>query len=125
MKTTVEVVDGVWEKGRDALYSYITGFVLSLLCTLMPYFAVTRTLLSKPALVTFVLFFAVTQFLIQVIFFLHLPARRKPYWNLIVFFFTLAIVTFLFVGTLWIMYHLNQNMMGIMPTTSNEGFIPQ
>lgn len=125
MKTVVEVVDGSWEKGRGALYSYITGFVLSLFCTLVPYVAVTRTLLSKEALVSLIFFFAVAQFLIQVIFFLHLPARRKPYWNLIVFFFTLAIVSFLVIGTLWIMYHLNTNMMGVTPNTSNEGFIPQ
>ncbi len=125
MKTTVEVIDGSWEKGKGALYSYVTGFVLSLFCTVVPYLAVTRALLSKGTLTFLVLSFAVFQFLIQVVFFLHLPAKRKPYWNLIVFFFTIAIVTFLVGGSLWILHHLNTNMMGVTPRASNEGFIPQ
>lgn len=125
MKTRVEVIDETWEKKRDSLYSYILGFVLSLLCTILPYIAVTHRVLERDSLVALVIFFAITQFIIQVVFFLHLPARRKPYWNLIVFFFTLAVVTFLVGGSLWIMYHLNQNMMGLTPTSSNEGFIPQ
>lgn len=125
MKKTYDVVDEQFEASKDAMGSYITGFALSILLTVIPYVIVTERLFTRTSLLAWVIFFAVAQFLVQVIFFLHLPVKIKPYWNIIVFIFTLLIVLFLVVGTLWIMYHLNVNMMGVSPFNSNEGFIPQ
>lgn len=125
MQKKYEVIDEQFEASKDAMGSYITGFALSILLTVIPYVIVTERLFTRTNLVIWIACFAVAQFLVQVLFFLHLPAKVKPYWNVIVFVFTLLIVTFLVVGTLWIMYHLNVNMMGTSPFNSNEGYIPQ
>jgi len=125
MTHSFPVIDEKLEASRKALQSYVTGFIFSLLLTIAPYYLVTRHLLGGWSVLAAVIFFAVVQLLVQVVFFLHLPAKTKPYWNLIVFFFTLLIVSFLVVGSLWIMYHLNYNMMGVSPFNSNEGYIPQ
>ena len=120
-----EVVDDKFESGKKAMRSYCTGFILSLILTFIPYYIVTRHVVGSYELLLGITLLGVAQLLVQVIFFLHLPAKIKPYWDLIVFFFTLLIVSFLVIGTLWIMYHLNYNMMGVSPFNSNEGRIPQ
>lgn len=125
MAYTFDVIDKRLESGKKAMYLYIAGFIISLLLTLLPYYIVTRHVADTANILYGIAFFGVAQLLAQVLFFLHLPAKVKPYWNLLVFFFTLLIVSFLVVGTLWIMYHLNYNMMGQTPFNSNEGYIPQ
>jgi cytochrome o ubiquinol oxidase operon protein cyoD len=125
MKKSFEVVDEKFESSRDALFSYVTGFALSILLSFIPYVMVTEQMFGRLSLVIGVTFFAVAQLVVQVVFFLHLPAKKKPYWNIVVFVYTLLIVAFLVIGSLWIMYHLNYNMMGVTPFKSNEGYIPQ
>jgi cytochrome o ubiquinol oxidase operon protein cyoD len=125
MKKSFEVVNEKFESSRDALFSYIAGFFLSLFLTIIPYVMVTEQMLDRKSSLIWIFFFAVAQLCVQVLFFLHLPAKEKPYWNIIAFVYTLLIVAFLVIGSMWIMYHLNMNMMGVSPFHSNEGFIPQ
>ncbi len=125
MKKSFEVIDEKFESSRNALYSYLIGFLLSVFLTILPYVMVTERMFGRNSLLIGVTLFAIAQLCVQVIFFLHLPAKEKPYWNIIVFVYTLIIVAFLVIGSLWIMYNLNVNMMGVSPFHSNEGFIPQ
>lgn len=125
MENDFKVIDEQFESGRRAMRSYVAGLVLSILFTLIPYFIVTEHLLGVQSIVWGVTLFAVAQLFVQVVFFLHLHKRSKPHWNMVVFVFTLLIVAFLVVGSLWIMYHLNYNMTGVSPFNSNEGYIPQ
>lgn len=125
MNKDFEVIDESLEAGKKALQSYSVGFVFSLLLTIAPYYIVTRHVFETRSLTLIVAFFAVIQLLVQVVYFLHLNKKSKPHWNMVVFFFTLLIVLFLVVGSLWIMYHLNVNMTGMSPFSSNEGYIPQ
>jgi cytochrome o ubiquinol oxidase operon protein cyoD len=125
MKKSFEVVDESFESSRNAMLSYVTGFFLSLFLTLVPYVMVTEQMFGRNSLILGITLFAIAQLFTQVIFFLHLPVKEKPYWDMIVFVYTLLIVAFLVIGSMWIMYHLNVNMMGVSPFHSNEGFIPQ
>lgn len=123
--TSFDVIDETFESSQRAMHSYILGFALSLVLTIIPYVLVTRHMIGGDSGLFVITLFAVGQLLVQVFFFLHLPAKVKPYWDLIVFFYTILILLFLVIGTLWIMYHLNVNMMGVSPFNSNEGYIPQ
>ena len=125
MKNSFEIIDEQLEASKRAMRSYSIGFVLSVVLTLIPYYFVTRELFSAKNLLLVAAFFGVLQLFVQVIFFLHLHKKSKPHWNMIIFSFTLLIVSFLVIGSLWIMYHLNVNMMGASPFHSNEGYIPQ
>ena len=125
MANKFEVIDERFEASRKAMQSYVIGFVGSLVCTIVPYILITYHIFNANALLWSVTVLGVAQLFIQVIFFLHLPVKVRPYWDLLVFFFTLLIVAFLVVGSLWIMYHLNYNMMGVSPFNSNEGYVPQ
>ncbi|MEK7148739.1 MAG: cytochrome o ubiquinol oxidase subunit IV [Patescibacteria group bacterium] len=125
MTNDFKVIDEQYEAGRLALRSYVTGFVLSIILTLIPYFIVAKHMLGNQSLIWAVVLFAVAQLLAQVVFFLHLSKKSKPLWNMVVFAFTIFVVSFLVIGSLWIMYNLNYNMTDTSPSKTNEGHIPQ
>lgn len=90
--------------------SYITGFLLSLLLTLMPYFlVVNRNITGTPLLVTIVIF-AMLQMIVQVTFFLHIGRGPKPNWNLFFFVATVGGIAVVVGGSIFIMNDLHYNM---------------
>ncbi len=91
--------------------SYTAGFLFSILLTLIPYEIARERLLEGADLLYIITGFALLQLFVQSIFFLHLNLRSKAKWNLIVIVFTFIMVTFLVVGTIWIMQNLTNNMM--------------
>jgi cytochrome o ubiquinol oxidase operon protein cyoD len=90
--------------------SYLTGFSLSILLTLTAYLLVVHKSFSTGLLVALIIGMALIQFLIQLIFFLHLGKETKPRWKLFVFIFMIIIVLILVLGSLWIMNNLNGRM---------------
>ena len=124
MSNNYKIIDEKFESSKGAMRSYVIGFVLSIIATLIPYCMVTRLLLGPQSLIIATSIFGVAQLIIQVVFFLHLHPKSRPRWNMIVFTYTILIVMFLVIGSLWIMYHLNMNMMGTSPFHSNEGYVP-
>ena len=125
MTNSYKIIDEQFESSRKAFRSYIFGFGLSILLTIIPYYLVTKHLIGPKHILLAIVLLGVMQLVTQVIFFLNLHKKSKPHWNMIIFIFTLLIVSFLVIGSLWIMYHLNYNMMGVSPFNSNEGYIPQ
>lgn len=91
--------------------SYFLGFSLSIILTLIAYFIVVNG--SLPAFKTHIILGALAslQLLVQLIFFLHLASEEKPRWNLKSFIFTFITVIIVIVGSLWVMYNLDYNMM--------------
>lgn len=90
--------------------SYIVGFALSITFTLLSFYLVAFSGLYPATLYLIVGLLAVAQFLVQVVFFLHLNPRSNTSWNLISFLFTLVMVLVLVIGTMWIMYNLYEKM---------------
>ncbi|HSW79277.1 MAG TPA: cytochrome o ubiquinol oxidase subunit IV [Candidatus Saccharimonadales bacterium] len=90
--------------------SYVTGFVLSLIFTLIPYYLVTHESLKGHVLIAVILTFAFAQLLIQVLFFLHLGRERGPRFNTVFLAATFSAVCVVVGGSVWIMYHLQKNM---------------
>jgi cytochrome o ubiquinol oxidase subunit IV len=97
--------------GHGSLKSYIIGFILSLLLTIIPFTLVINHMLKLEYLIGAVVILAIMQLFVQLIFFLHLGSESKPRWNLTAFVFSVIIVAILVAGSLWIMYNLNYNMM--------------
>ncbi len=99
------------DPSHGSLRLYVTGFVLSISLTIMAYLMVTNHTLGKWPLVFAIATLAFIQFLVQLVFFLHLGAETKPRWKLGVFAFMALIVMILVIGSLWIMNNLNYRMM--------------
>ena len=93
------------------LQSYLLGFLVSVILVLGAYFITVKHLLSGLALDVTVSVIGVTQALVQLFLFLNLTREPKPRWNLVVFLFMVLIVLILVIGSIWIMHHLNYNMM--------------
>ncbi len=98
--------------------SYVVGFGLSVIATLLAYFIVVKHILTGPMAVYAVLFIAVVQLIIQMVFFLHIG--RGSRWKLMTFVFTSVIVLIVVIGTIWIMSNLDYNMMHMSPDEMTE-----
>jgi cytochrome o ubiquinol oxidase operon protein cyoD len=105
---------------KATLSSYITGFVLSLALTLGAAWLVSasvsaahsgRAMFSPDALIGILLALAVVQLFIQLICFMHLADESGPRWKLGALVSALGIILIVVVGSIWIMDHLNYNMM--------------
>jgi cytochrome o ubiquinol oxidase operon protein cyoD len=104
-----ETIEGS-KDAKGKLKSYITGFILSIILTLIPYFVVTNKLLSGAVLVSVLILFAIAQLFVQLIFFLHMKEESKPHLNLVVFISFVGIIIIVVVASIWIMENLNYNM---------------
>ncbi len=104
---------------RQSLYrAYIVGFVLSLLTTIMAYFFVVSHIWPMQVTIYLVMTIAVLQLVVQMVFFLHIGNGSR--WKLVTFIFTLLVVGILVVGTIWVMNHLNYNMMDMNPQQMHQ-----
>ena len=101
-----------------AYRSYVVGFILSVVTTLLAYFLVVNDVWPAHVLMYVVLAIAVVQLIIQVVFFLHIG--RGSRWKLITFLFTILIVAIVVVGSVWVMEHLNYNMMDMTPNEQKQ-----
>ena len=100
---------GVIEYGSFS--SYCKGFILSLALVLAAFFLAYFKLLSGLFLAIAVSILGFLQAAFQLVLFLNLTKEPKPRWNILVFLFMISVVLILVVGSLWIMNHLNYNMM--------------
>ena len=95
---------------HKTLTSRLIGFLSSLLLTLAAFLIIARPELFRFQIqIMFAL--AILQAIAQSIFFLNVLSEKGTRWNLVVFASTLSIISIIIVGAIWIMNHLNENMM--------------
>ncbi len=96
--------------------SYITGFIISLSFTFSAYGLVVAHLNTghrwpgDHVLLPIIIVLALAQFIVQLVYFLHLGVEPRPRWKLLVFGFMTLVVAILVFGSLWIMNNLKYNM---------------
>ena len=88
------------------------GFVLSVVLTAIPFWLVmSGTLPSKQITALVIMAFAVVQIVVHMIYFLHMNTRSENGWTMMALIFTVIMVVIALTGSLWVMHHLNINMM--------------
>ena len=93
------------------LQRYITGLVLAILLTAVPFTAVGFHLLSSGTALGLIAVCAIIQVVVHLYYFLHIDFRSTPAANMFFLIFA-AILIFLMVGgSLWIMSDLHHRMM--------------
>src|SRR6266568_6245083 len=101
---------------KGLLKSYIIGFVLSVVLTLLAYYPVWlhvnshQMMFSHELLMWFIVALAFIQLVIQLLFFLHLGQESRPRWKLLMLISFFSIVLIVVIASIWIMQHLNYNM---------------
>jgi cytochrome o ubiquinol oxidase operon protein cyoD len=90
----------------------MTGFVLAVILTIIPFFMVMARPIESPGYTAaVVLICALAQILVHMVFFLHMTPRAEDGWLLLSTIFTIVLVVITLAGSLWIVFHLNRNMM--------------
>ena len=97
---------------HGTLAGYLTGFILSVILTAIPFWLVMDMPLPDAQTTGFIVVaLAVVQIVVHMVFFLHMDPRSEGGWIMTALVFTLILVVIAISGTLWVMYHLNANMM--------------
>ena len=103
--------------GHGTYRSYLVGFLLSVVLTAIPFWLVMANPIGNLGVTAaIVIACAVVQILVHTVAFLHVNTQAQGGWTLIAYIFTGVIVFITIAGSLWIMYHLNSNMMPGMAT---------
>ncbi len=97
--------------GTGSIKSYLTGFVLSLILTAIPFALVMSGGWSYSATLAVIFIAGIVQILAHLHYFLHLDTSSEARWNVPAFIFTVLIMLLFVGGTIWIMNSLNYRMM--------------
>ncbi|AKL40715.1 cytochrome o ubiquinol oxidase subunit IV [Serratia marcescens] len=96
---------------HGSVKSYLVGFILSIILTVIPFAMVMNGTASHSTILAVVVGMAVIQVIVHLVYFLHMNTSSEERWNLVALLFTAMIIGIVVVGSLWIMYNLNINMM--------------
>lgn len=111
------------EHGHDSghpestLKGYLIGFGLSVVLTAIPFWLVmTGALGNNQATAVAILVLAAIQIVVHMVYFLHMTPSAEGGWSMMALIFTIVMVVITLTGSLWVMYHLNANMMPMDPS---------
>ena len=108
------------ELDHDTLHitvgGYVTGFVLSVILTAIPFWLVMAKVFANSTVTIFVILaLAMVQIYVHMVFFLHMTSKAEGGWTWMSLIFTLVLLVIALSGSLWIMYHLKTNTMPLTP----------
>ena len=97
---------------------YLTGFCLSVILTAIPFWLVMGKILPTSGITALVILgFAMVQIVVHMVYFLHMNTRVEGGWSMLALLFTAVLVLIMLSGSIWVMYHLNTNMMPVHDMT--------
>jgi cytochrome o ubiquinol oxidase operon protein cyoD len=97
-------------KKENRLLNYSIGYATCILLTLVAYMVADLNYYKNWAIIITIAALAFIQFIIQIVFFLHLSKDKKDRWRVYVFLSMVIVVLILVVGSIWIMNSLNNKM---------------
>ena len=95
----------------EGLFGYLIGLGLATLLTVVAFFISGTSLVWQPSIPIALFVLAIAQMGVHLVFFLHITTGPDNTNNVLALAFGVLIVFLLIVGTTWIMYHMNHNMM--------------
>lgn len=108
------------DEAHGSRKGYWIGFALSVVLTAIPFWLVMTMTLSKPLTAFIIMAFAAVQMLVHIVFFLHMNRRAEGGWSIMALLFTVVIIGIALSGSLWVMYHMNTNMMPMQAASDME-----
>ncbi len=103
--------DAAEGEAGDSLTSYLIGLGLAIGLTLVSFFIAHTTLVWQPSIPVALGVLAIAQMGVHLVFFLHISTGPDNVNNVMALAFGVLIVLLVIGGSLWIMSHLNHNMM--------------
>ncbi|WP_373987090.1 cytochrome o ubiquinol oxidase subunit IV [Duganella sp. BuS-21] len=103
---------------HGSLKDYAIGFVLSVILTAIPFWLVMSHAFDKSSTTAIVvLAFAAIQVIVHMVYFLHMNGKAEGGWSMLATVFTVVLLVIVLAGSIWVMYHMNANM---MPSMGND-----
>jgi cytochrome o ubiquinol oxidase operon protein cyoD len=100
---------------------YVTGFLLAAVLTAIPFWLVMGHPLPGAGLTAMVVMgLAAVQVVVHMVYFLHMNSRSEGGWTLVALLFTALLVGIVLSGSLWVMFHLDHNMMPMSPMDARQ-----
>jgi cytochrome o ubiquinol oxidase operon protein cyoD len=96
---------------RVRLLGYVAGLGLALLLTATSFFIAGTQLVWQPSIPVAIIVLAIAQMGVHLVFFLHITTGPDNTNNVLALAFGLLVVFLVVGGSIWIMEHLNRNMM--------------
>lgn len=91
--------------------NYLLGLFFAVVLTICSFWAATSHMIWAPAVPVAIVVFAIAQMGVHLVFFLHITTGPDNTNNVLALAFGVMVVFLLVTGSIWIMYHLNHNMM--------------
>ena len=92
--------------------SYIIGFVLSVILTAIPFYVVMAEVEIDLLWALAIIFsLGAVQILVHVHYFLHVSVGAEDGWQFMSLLFTAVVLVIILEGSIWVMFHLHENMM--------------
>ncbi len=101
--------DSAGESG-EGLTSYLIGLGLAILLTVVSFYIARTTLVWRESIPVALAVLAIAQMGVHLAFFLHITTGPDNINNVLALAFGVLIVLLIMTGSLWIMWHLNHNM---------------
>jgi cytochrome o ubiquinol oxidase operon protein cyoD len=95
---------------RTELRGYLIGLGLAALLTAASFWAIDEHVIYGPGIVMALIVFGLAQVGVHLVFFLHLTTSPDNTNNALALAFGVLIVSLIFFGSIWVMFHMNQNM---------------
>jgi cytochrome o ubiquinol oxidase operon protein cyoD len=99
------------EDEAEGVGTYLIGLGLAALLTVVAFFISGTTLVWGPSIPVALVVLAIGQMGVHLVFFLHMTTGPDNVNNVMALAFGVLIVLLVLTGSLWIMAHLNHNMM--------------
>ena len=96
---------------HGSVKSYVIGFILSVILTLIPFGLVMYPTLPKSITLMIVLAFAVIQVLVHLVYFLHMDRSPEQRNSVAALVFSALVIVLLVGLSLWIMFSIHAEMM--------------
>ena len=103
--------DEAEDEHEASVGTYLIGLGLAVLLTAVSFFISGTTLVWGPSIPVALVVLAIAQMGVHLVFFLHMTTGPDNTNNAMALAFGVLIVLLLLTGSLWIMDHLNHNMM--------------
>lgn len=109
------------ESVRQGVQGYALGLALAILLTLASFWVARTHIIYGPGVPMALVALAIAQMGIQLVFFLHITTAPDNTNNVLALAFGVLIVFVLVFGTVWVMDHMNHNMMPMERLMKMEG----
>jgi cytochrome o ubiquinol oxidase operon protein cyoD len=99
------------EEDAEGTLTYVIGLGLATLLTAVSFFIAGTSLVWGPSIPVALTVLAIAQMGVHLVFFLHITTGPDNVNNVMALAFGVMIVLLIMAGSLWIMSHMNHNMM--------------